>query len=137
GWWLGGRQEEGRVKRRIEAQFVAAVKDPQMAPAVRTFAARSLGEIGPAARGALPGLIEAMDDDKQTQVRTEVVWAIGEIGSGDPLLIAELRKIRERDEQPLVRDAIDKAAERLKKKPHGSSITLYVVGGLLTIVAGA
>jgi serine/threonine-protein kinase len=134
GWLFLSRLEQRRLNSRIEAQFIHGLKDTQQP--VRLFAAKSLREIGPGARGALPSLIEAMEDT-DTNVRVEVAKAIGEIGSGDPLLIAELRKIREHDDQGPVRDAIEKAADQLKRKPHGSSITLYVVGALLAMVAGA
>jgi serine/threonine-protein kinase len=134
-WLFVSRQEQARLNSRIEAEFVRGLKHQQQA--VRVFAARSLREIGPGARSALPSLKDAIQQDKDASVRAEIAGAIGEIGSGDPLLIAELRNFREHEEAPQVRDAIEKASEQLKKKPHGSSITLYVVGGLLTVVAGA
>src|SRR5262245_14807174 len=76
GWLFVSRQEHARLNGRIEVQLAAALRDSRLSPAVRSFAARSLREIGPAARGALPSLIRAMEDSDST-VRIEVVKAIG------------------------------------------------------------
>jgi HEAT repeat protein len=43
---------------------------------IRANAARGLGEIGPAAKDAVPALIEALNDNDVSLI---VVWALGEI----------------------------------------------------------
>ena len=91
----------------------------------------------PGAQGAVEPLLEAMHDPDPL-VRAEVARSIGKIGAGDAYLIASLRKIHERDEQPDVRAAIDDAVSSLMKKPSGGSILPYIfaVSGL-SIFAGA
>jgi serine/threonine-protein kinase len=136
GWLLFARWEQQQANARLQGQIVAALRNPQSAQPVRFFAAKSLGEIGPEATDALRPLLDALGD-ADSNVRIEVVRAIGEIGSGDPYLVAELHKAHERDEQEKVREALDKAIEKLKKKPHGSTIIYYVFGGVAAVVAGA
>jgi serine/threonine-protein kinase len=136
GWLLFAKREQGQMNARLQGQFIAALRDKQQPQPVRVFAAKSLGEIGPEAGDALRPLLEALGDTENV-VRAEAARAIGEVGSGDPYLIAELHKARERDEQPNVRDALDKAAEKLKKKPHGSTIIYYVLGSVAAVAAGA
>ena len=63
--------------------------------------------------------------------------AIGNIGTGDPLLIAELQKIRKESELVNVSQAVEDAMQKLKEQPSGGSLVLYVVLGLLTIAGGA
>ncbi len=136
GWLLFSRWEQGRLTGRMEHRLVTALRDPQQSQPVRVFAARSLSDIGPAARGALPPLLETLQD-KDVSVRVEAAHAIGEIGSGDAALVAALHKAIEHDDQPAVRDALTKAQNKLKKKPHGSSIIYFVIGGVLAVVGGA
>jgi HEAT repeat protein len=65
-------------------------------------AARALGRFGPAARPALPALLEAMKD-KEAEVRWTSAMAVGKIGpearEAVPALVALFR-----DEDPLVRE---------------------------------
>src|SRR5205085_6945003 len=120
-----------------EHQFLAALKDSSQPSLVRVFSAKSLGEIGPGAQSALDPLLQSMNDP-DPQVRTEVARSIGKIGSGDPYLMASLRKIHERDEQPEVRAAIDDAMGALRKKPAGGSMLPYIIAAAgLAIFAGA
>lgn len=55
--------------------YIEALKDTDWR--VRANTARGLGEIGPAAKDAVPALIEALNDDDVSLV---AVWALGEIG---------------------------------------------------------
>jgi len=48
----------------------------------RLFACRGLGSIGPTAAGAVPDLVERLEDgDEQMPVRLRAAWALGEIGT--------------------------------------------------------
>ncbi|MGE5191358.1 MAG: protein kinase domain-containing protein [Deltaproteobacteria bacterium] len=135
GWLFLSRWNQAQLNSRMVEQFVAALRDGKQPPAVQVFAAKSLRELGPDAQGALKPLLEALHAT-DVPVRVEVAKAIGQIGSGDPFLMAELHKAKERDDQPTVRDALDKAIAQLKKKPNGGSIIFYVIGGVLAAVAG-
>jgi HEAT repeat protein len=120
---------------RAAGQLLAAVRDKGQAPAIRIFAARSLGELGPDARGTIEPLLETMQDPDPT-VRTEIAKSIGKIGAGDAYLIADLRNLHEREEQTNVREALDVATKALKDKPaSGSVFPLVIGGGGLTIFA--
>jgi serine/threonine-protein kinase len=138
GWLFVSRREQQDLNARMEAQFTAALKDLTQPQAVRIHAARSLREVGPGAAGAMPALKQALRnmDAQEIQVRIEVARTIGEIGPGDPLLIAELRKFQDEDDQATVRDAIGKAADQLKRKPHGTMAIYFVFGGLAALVGG-
>src|SRR5262245_56518052 len=139
GWLFASRLHQKDVNARLVSQFTAAIRDSKLPLAVRIYAAKSLREVGRDAAGALPALKEVLQeqDPHETQFRIEAVRAIGEIGSGDPLLIAELRKLRNHDEQAGVRDALDKAVDELEKKPHGSVFIYFVIGGVVALVGGA
>jgi eukaryotic-like serine/threonine-protein kinase len=136
GWLVLSRMEQQRLNAKLEKKFVTALLDEHQPQPVRLFAASALREIGPDAQNALPALLQALND-KDVPVRTAVVEAIGEIGTGDPLLVAELRKFQGRDDQYAVRDVLDKTMKQLSEKPHGSSVLLYFIGAVLLLVAGA
>jgi HEAT repeat protein len=61
----------------------------------RLHAAEALGEIGPAAAGAAPGLAEALRADTDAKVRVAAAEALGWIGTAAPaampVLLAALR----------------------------------------------
>ncbi len=136
GWLFTSRIQLARLNNRVLGKFVATLKDAKQPPMVRVFAANALGDLGPDARGELENLMEVLHDPN-VQVRVVAAKAIGEIGTGDAYLLAALRKIRERDEFPETREAIDAAIEQLKKRPPSGSGLPFVIGGVLVIVGGA
>ncbi len=134
--WLNvSRMEQKRVARQTERLLVAAIKDRGQPQAVRVFALRSLGEMGLDGRGALDPLIEVLQDP-EIPVRIEAAKAIGQIGTGDPYLLAELTKARKESDASNVSEAIDAAMQQLKERPHGGSPLVYVVVGMLTVCGG-
>jgi hypothetical protein len=136
-WLFTSRLHQERLYAETERLLVAAVKDAKQPPLVRIFSAKSLGDIGAGAQSAIEPLLESMHDPDPL-VRVEVARSIGKIGSGDAYLIASLRKIQERDEQPEVRAAIDDAMGRLKNKPSGGSMLPYIIAiGGVAVFAGA
>lgn len=72
--------------------LIAALKDP--VPERRAGAAYALGLIGPAARAALPALLDALDD-KEAEVRRQASYAIARLipsgGTGPRPAIPEPR----------------------------------------------
>ena len=136
GWLFSARQRTANLYAHSEQQFVAALRDTTQPQAVRLFAARSLGELGREAQTALDPLMATMTDTDPL-VRAEAAKSIGKIGTGDAYLIATLRKMHERDEQPVAREAIDKAVKELVKIPSTSSLPLVLGAGTLLFAAGA
>src|SRR5205823_4227922 len=78
---------------------------------VRRLAALALGEIGPAARPAIPSLIKALRADKDYRVRFHAAEALGRMGPEAKVAIPALREAL-KDDRPEVSNA---AAETLKK----------------------
>jgi HEAT repeat protein len=135
-WLFISRTHQHRLYGQTEGILVAAMKDTTQPSGIRVFAAKSLGDIGPEARGALEPLLEALHDS-DAAVRVEAARAIGRIGIGDAYLMAGLRKIKERDEHPQVRTAVDDAIKALSGKPSGGTWLPYAIVALLVAVGGA
>jgi len=127
-WMFVWRQRDAGRYELAEAKLVAALRDTSQPLPVRVFAARSLGDLGHQAHGALEPLKQIMHDTDPT-VRTEAAKSIGKIGRGDAYLIAELRKLHEREEQTNVREALETATKTLVAKPASSSIIPFLIGG--------
>ncbi|HTU26269.1 MAG TPA: HEAT repeat domain-containing protein [Pirellulales bacterium] len=66
----------------------AALSDED--PGTRMQAALALGQIGPAAKSAVPALVHVLDDDALTGVRYTAAYALGQIG--DKEAVASLKK---------------------------------------------
>lgn len=131
------RRNQQRLFTRSEGQLTSALRDQQQIQAVRVFAAKSLGDLGADASSALEPLLEVMSDP-DILVRSEAAHAIAQIGSADANLIASLRRIQARDEQPQVRSALDDAIAQLSAKPADRTIMPYIIGGgLLAALGGA
>jgi len=130
-WLFAARSRQAGLYSQTQGLLLAAVKDSSQPFPVRQFSVKSLGEIGAGARSALEPLLETMKDPNP-QIRVEVAKSIGQIGAGDAYLIASMKKLQERDEQPEVRAALDDAISSLKKKPSSGSILPYIfaLGGL-------
>lgn len=127
-WMFVWRQRDAGRYELAEGKLVAALRDTGQPLPVRIFAAKSLGDLGQEARDALEPLIQIMHDPDPT-VRVEAANSIGKIGNGDAYLIAELRKLHEREEQTHVRDALETATKTLVAKPASGSIVPYLIGG--------
>ncbi len=91
-------------------QLIAALKDRSFFPD-RYRAAKDLGELGPAARDAVPALAAALNDPEPL-VRIAAAGAIGRIGVLSPEALAVF-KTAVRDVSPQVRDTATEASERL------------------------
>ena len=78
-----------------------------------SFACRALGKIGPAAKSAVPALIERANDER-SPVREAAIQALGEIGldarSAVPVLRAALK-----DKDATIRAAAVDALRRVEK----------------------
>src|SRR5262249_36099531 len=81
------------------------------------LAVDALGAIGPAAKSAVPVLIELLKHNKlkHTSGRTHIVVALGKIGPDAAEAIKPLQEVRERAD-PGLRLNIDEALERIQKK---------------------
>lgn len=104
------------------AQIRAAIADglQHNNPAVRAFAAQKLGDIGPAAQGAVPELLKALED-KVPDVRAEAARALGRVG-GDSSLQARLTSVEQKDSASRVREEAKQSVARLKEPSGGPSI---------------
>jgi HEAT repeat protein len=72
---------------------------------IRWNAARTLGKIGPAARGAVPILVEALDD-RDALVREHAAEALGEIGPDAKSAIPALVKVLKDPDARVRRDGV-------------------------------
>ena len=77
--------------------------------------ARVLAEMGPAAKSAVPDLIEALGKDESAQI--PAAEALGSIGPDARAALEALRKLLEHEE-PEVRDAAREAIQRIERKPE-------------------
>ncbi|HJR50403.1 MAG TPA: HEAT repeat domain-containing protein [Gemmatimonadales bacterium] len=77
------------------------------APSVRNAAAYEIASLGPAAKPAVPALIEALDDPSTT-VRFPVTVALGEIGPGAAAAVPRLKQMMFEE----INDEIAAAARR-------------------------
>jgi HEAT repeat protein len=77
------------------------------APATRNAAAYEIASLGPAAKPAVPALIEALDDPKAT-VRFPVTVALGEIGPDAAAAVPRLKQMMFEE----INDEIAAAARR-------------------------
>lgn len=127
-WMFVWRQRDAGRYELAEGNLVAALRDTSHPQAIRVFAAKSLGDLGHQAHGALGPLIETMHD-ADPMVRAEAAKSIGRIGRGDAYLIADLRKLHEREEQTHVREALETATKTLVAKPASASIVPFLIGG--------
>ncbi len=71
---------------------------------MRGSAATALGSIGPAARTAVPGLIEILKKDGDHFNRAFAAAALGRIGAGSRPAIPALRQAADNDPDPSVRN---------------------------------
>ncbi|MBI5758159.1 MAG: protein kinase [Planctomycetales bacterium] len=121
-----------------ERRLVAALHDPN--PTLREFAARTLGELGPAARGALPELQRTLDDPI-VEVRLQTALALGRIDPRDPSSQASLRRIQKQDVVEEVRVAAANAlSATTTETPRNGwlvSVMILIVGLTIGLAAWA
>lgn len=98
-------------------------------PTVREFAARTLGELGPAAHAALPELRQSLDDASES-VRLRSIWAMGRISPKDPLVQAALKRVQKQSPSEDVRHAVVAALAESDKSPSD-----WQPGSLLIVLA--
>ena len=101
----GATAKEPVSQGRPLSEWIADLKAP--APSVRNAAAYEIASMGPAAKAAVPALIEALDDPS-TAVRFPVTVALGESG---PDAVAAVPKLQEMMFEE-VNDEIAAAARR-------------------------
>src|SRR5215212_6983771 len=87
------------------SQWIADLKAP--APQTRNAAAYEIAGLGPAAAGAVPALIEALDDPNPV-VRFPVTVALGEIGPAAKAAVPRLQQMVDEE----INDEIAASARR-------------------------
>jgi HEAT repeat protein len=95
------------------AHWVEALKDPD--PGVRKTAAFKLGNVGPADAAACPALLAALQD-RDPQVRCEVILALLKCGREANDAIPTLRQVRQYDWDARVRDYATRALAKLESR---------------------
>lgn len=117
---------------RSKALWVRALADPNVS--VRSVAARSLGELGPAAEDSLPALTTALDDEN-TAVRIEAIHAIAKVGPDAGAAVPALTKISRTDENDLVRKQAQDALARIRAGDDSNAQpTIYITTATLAIL---
>jgi serine/threonine-protein kinase len=135
-WLFQSRAREQQASRRGQELLVAAMKDQALPIEIRLFAAKALGDMGPGASPSVPPLLETLHDSSPL-VRAEAARSVGLIASGDAYLVAALHKVREHDDQPNVRAALDEAIQNLNSRPPRSYFLVYLIGAIVAVVGGA
>ena len=87
------------------------------APSVRNAAAYEIASLGPAAEGAVPALIEALDDPHPA-VRFPITVALGEIGPGAAAAVPRLQQMMFEE----VNDEIAAGARRAIRRIQPSAL---------------
>jgi HEAT repeat protein len=96
---------------RTLSEWIADLKAP--APVSRNAAAYEIAGMGPAAAGAVPALIAALDDELPT-VRFPVTVALGEIGPAAAAAIPRLKQVAEEDFNDEVAAGARRAIKRIR-----------------------
>ncbi|HLJ10201.1 MAG TPA: HEAT repeat domain-containing protein, partial [Planctomycetaceae bacterium] len=130
-WLIALRIDQARLNRRTERLMIDAFGDTSQPQVIRVFAAKTLGDLGPDASDAVKNLLDAFTDP-DILVRSEAARAIGRIG-GDGYLQATLKNIHDKDESPIVRDALSEAIKELARSPS-KAMWPYVVAALLVVL---
>ena len=73
------------MKQKVE-ELIQAFQDDDWE--VRRNAAYALGEIGPEAKGAVPALIQALQNQDEVGVRVSVAYALEQIGTSEAIKAA-------------------------------------------------
>src|SRR5205085_7783229 len=96
--------------------LLAVLNDPNRSVSARAGAAGALGAIGPRAASAVPGLIEALKDRRETtsppanypQICVTAIWALGSMGLEAKVAVPALAELL-RVPSPSVRQAVAEA----------------------------
>jgi HEAT repeat protein len=97
------------------AALAEMLKNPDLA--LRSHAAYALGQIGPRAKAAAPGLVEMMKTDKEPQGAGMACWALGEVSdAGNAPVVAALTEFSQRkDIEEALRQVARDALEQVRK----------------------
>jgi len=106
------RRSAAAVMGRIGAQDELVALLVHAVPGVRASAANGLGQMRRRARGAVPDLVEALDDPK-ADVVVQAVWALGEIGPGAEDAIPKLLAMQKAGRH---RKQVEAALRRIRRK---------------------
>ena len=88
-------------------------------PIIRMNAARCLGQMGPAAKLAVPALIEALAQDEDSSVRAAAAIALAALGNGDKAAVLALSRALNTETNYLVRSSSSSALLRLDPEAAG------------------
>ncbi len=109
--------------------LASVVRDPNRDPEVRRKAAGALGQLGPAARPALPTLLEILRGPRRgpmmrrpdsSDVRVDVAIALGDIAkASDRETISVLESMTDRKKQrdPTLRQSAQAALQKIRNRP--------------------
>jgi HEAT repeat protein len=93
------------------SKLVRQLRDPD--PMVRCRAAHLIGHLGPEAKDAVPALIAALKDDKNSGLRYHAARALGDIGPAAKDALPALVIASKEDKDPAVRFRAAEAIERI------------------------
>ena len=88
-------------------------------PIIRMNAARCLGQMGPAAKPAVPALVEALAQDEDSSVRAVAAIALAALGNGDKTAVLALSRALNTETNYLVRSISSSALLRLDPEAAG------------------
>jgi serine/threonine-protein kinase len=126
--WMNASRSESRA----ESLWVESLKHSHVA--VRAEAARALGDLGSAAKGAVPALVAALDDT-DAEVRGGAVRALERIGSQATPAIPKLIRLSKSDESEPVRQLALHALGNIRTE--GGSFWRVVTWIIATAAAAA
>ena len=86
---------------------------------IKGYAAVALGRAGPAAKDAVPLLIKVLKDEKNKDVRWNVVYAVGMIG--DKSSLETLYYVAKQDSNKDVRNAAKEAIKKINARSRSGS----------------
>jgi len=114
-----GIKTDADIKRYYEKVAAPAVTKARKALKTNNIHARrqatwDIGNIGPAAKAAVPDLIEALKDD-DVDVRINAAWALGRIGSAAMTAVPFLREAL-KDPNMIVRMYVKRALEKIQNE---------------------
>lgn len=126
-FWLFGDQSGSRAER----LWIDSLGNSHAA--VRAEATRALGDLGPTAKAAVPGLIIALEDT-DSDVRAGAVRALERIGPKSSAAIPALMRLSKADDQESVRQLALHALDNIRIEKGTASRT---VTALFTVAATA
>lgn len=123
--------DAARQLKHAEQQWVALLSDSN--PAIRTLAARHLGEFGPLQVATIERLRDATRDTSP-EMRIAALGALGRHANECRWLQGEVMHIEKVDEYPEVRQQAGIVREQMQRPAEGVSISRYLVWSLVAIL---